>query len=95
MHIVTQVEPSGAVTLVVRGTLNASCVADVDRAVAQARLLDQPLFLDLSGVRLIDRPTLQYLIDLMEHEIRLVICPAYVEQWIAREANDHGCACAT
>lgn len=84
MHIVTQVEPTGAVTLVVQGTLNASSVADFDRALEQARRLDQPLFLDLSGVRLIDRPTLQYLIDRMQ-EIRLVICPAHVEQWITRE----------
>jgi anti-anti-sigma regulatory factor len=95
MHIMTQVEPTGAVTLVVRGTLNAACVPDVDRAVEQARRLEQPLFLDLSGVRLIDRPTLQYLIDLMEHEIRLVICPAYVEQWIAREMSERRPSCAT
>jgi hypothetical protein len=41
----------------------------------------------LTNVRLIDRPTLNYLIDVMQDEIRLVICPEYVEHWIYRESS--------
>ena len=55
MSIVTQVEATGAVTLVISGTFNLSHVPDFDRALDQARRLEQPLFLDLSRVRLIDR----------------------------------------
>ena len=49
--------------------------------------LERPVVLDLSDVRLIDRPALKYLIDLMQHDVRLVICPDYVEHWIYREST--------
>jgi hypothetical protein len=86
MRIQTRVEPMGTVTVLVAGTLNATSVAEFDRVLEEARRLEQPVVLDLSHVRLIDRPTLKYLIDLMEHDVRLVICPDYVEQWIQRES---------
>jgi anti-anti-sigma regulatory factor len=87
MEIMTRVETTGAVTVVVHGTLNAASVADFDRALERARHLDESVILDLSDVKLIDRPTLQYLIDLMQHDVRLVICPDYVEHWIYRESS--------
>jgi anti-anti-sigma regulatory factor len=86
MRIMTRIEPTGAVTLAVAGTFNAVGVADFDRALEDARQLHQPVVLDLSEVRLIDRPTLEYLIDLLQHDIDLVICPDYVEHWIHRES---------
>jgi anti-anti-sigma regulatory factor len=86
MRIVTRIEPTGAVTLVVAGTFNAVGVADFDRALNDARRLRQPVVLDLSEVRLIDRPTLKYLIDLLQHDVNLVICPDFVEHWIYRES---------
>ena len=89
MHIQTNIEPSGAVTLTVGGTFNAAGVADFERALDEARRLSQPVFLDLARIRLIDRPTLRYLIDLLHHDVRLVICPPHVEQWIARESDLH------
>jgi anti-anti-sigma regulatory factor len=88
MQIVTRVEPTGVVTLVLGGTFNASSVADFDRALHTAKQLNQPVVLDLTNVKLIDRPTLQYLIDLLnEHDERLVVCPDYVEHWIDRESS--------
>jgi anti-anti-sigma regulatory factor len=88
MQIVTRVEPTGVVTLVLGGTFNASSVADFDRALCTAKQLNQPIVLDLTNIRLIDRPTLQYLIDLLnEHDERLVVCPDYVEHWIDRESS--------
>ena len=87
MRIVTRVETTGAVTLAVGGTLNAAAAADLDRALHQARLLCQPIVLDLSEVALIDRPTLEYLIDVTRHDVRLVICPDYVERWLDRESS--------
>jgi len=87
MHIQTNIEPSGAVTLTVGGTFNAAGVADFERALDEARRLSQPVFLDLARIRLIDRPTLRYLIDLLHGDVRLVICPPHVKQWIARESD--------
>jgi anti-anti-sigma regulatory factor len=86
MRIMTRIEATGVVTLVVAGTFNAVGVADFDRALEDARRLHQPVVLDLSEVRLIDRPTLKYLIDLMQHDFNLVICPDFVEHWIHRES---------
>jgi anti-anti-sigma regulatory factor len=87
MRIMTRIEPTGAVTLLVAGTFNAVGVADFDRALEDAHRLHQPVVLDLSAVRLIDRPTLKYLIDLMENDVNLVICPDFVEHWIYRESS--------
>jgi len=86
MRIETTIEDS-AVTLSVVGTLTASAVADFERALDDARRLQRPIVLDLTKVRLIDRPTLKYLIDVMEHDIRLVVCPDYVEHWMYREST--------
>jgi anti-anti-sigma regulatory factor len=88
MRIQTSVEATGSVTLSVAGTFNSAGVADFERALLQAQRLQQPVFLDLTRVRLIDRPALKYLIDLLNRDIRLVICPAFVEQWIAREIEN-------
>ena len=38
-------------------------------------------------VTLIDRPTLKYLIDVLEHDARLAVCPDYVEHWMYREST--------
>lgn len=57
MHILTRPNPDGTVTLLLRGTLTAACVADVEGAVAQQ--LRTRVVLDLSKVGLVDRPTLQ------------------------------------
>jgi len=86
MRIHTRVEPN-TVTLSVAGILNAAGIADFDRALDEARRLQRPLVLDLTNVRLIDRPTLKYLIDVMQDEVRLVVCPEYVEHWIYRESS--------
>ena len=74
-------------TLTIAGTFNATGVADFERALDEARRLEQPVFLDLTRMTLIDRPTLRYLIDVLHRDVRLVICPPFVEQWIARESQ--------
>jgi anti-anti-sigma regulatory factor len=86
MRIETRIDDS-AVTLLVAGMLTASAVADFERALDDARRLQRPIVLDLSCVSLIDRPTLKYLIDVMEHDVRLVVCPDYVEHWMYREST--------
>jgi anti-anti-sigma regulatory factor len=86
IRIQTRIEEA-AVTLLVAGTLNSMGVADFDRALDDARRFHRPVVLDLSKVRLIDRPTIKYLIDLMEHDVTLIICPDYVEHWMYRESG--------
>jgi anti-anti-sigma regulatory factor len=85
VYIQTTIEPSGAVMLMLAGTFNGASVADFERALDLAHQLEQPVFLDLTRITLIDRPTLRYLIDVLSRDVRLVICSPSVEQWIARE----------
>ena len=65
-------------------------MADVDRALDDARRLHRPVILDLTRVKLIDRPTIKYLADLIQHDVGLVVCPDYVEHWIERESVRDG-----
>jgi anti-anti-sigma regulatory factor len=87
MRIETRVEVTGVVTLVVGGTLNSSVIADLDRSLAHARELREPIVLDLREVALIDSPALKYLIDMKQNDVGLVICPDYVEHWMERESS--------
>ncbi len=89
MRVSTVVDPIGTVTLVVAGTLSAECVADFDFALACARREGSDVAIDLSRVRLIDRPTLEYLNDLLGEEVRAVNCPAHLARWLSN-ANAPG-----
>jgi anti-anti-sigma regulatory factor len=88
MQIPTRLDSTGAVILLLTGTLNATCVPDVDRALASAKQLRRPVVLDLSKVRLVDRPTLEYLIDVTADDVRFVNCPAYLQYWMRRAVDD-------
>jgi len=85
MAVQPRLDQDGTLTVFLAGRLDASCVADVDRALESSRRLQQWVLLELSRVRLIDRPTTQYLIDVMAHDVRLTNCPDHVERWIQRE----------
>lgn len=86
MRLSTVIDPAGTVTLVVGGTLNAECVADFDRALEYARGQGEHVAVDMARVRLIDRPTLQYLVDTLT-DVRVINCPDYIKRWMKREAN--------
>lgn len=88
MPVLTGYTPDGAMTVSLTGTLDATCVADLDQALANARILCRPIILDLSRVRLMDRPTLQYMMDVIRGEIHAVVgCPEHVARWIRRESD--------
>jgi len=75
----------GIVTLQLAGTLDMACVADIDRALQCARSTRNPVVLDLGRVRLIDRPTLQYVMDVIRDNVQAVVnCPDHVRGWIGR-----------
>jgi anti-anti-sigma regulatory factor len=80
-------DPDHTMRLHLAGTLDATCVADVERALESARQMRTPVVLDLGRVRLIDRPTLQYVLDLMEQDGRSIEnCPDHVASWMRRES---------
>lgn len=84
MQIPIRFDSTGAVILLLAGTLTAACVPDVDRALASAKQARRPVVLDLSKVRLVDRPTLEYLIDVAADDVQFMNCPAYLHHWMRR-----------
>jgi anti-anti-sigma regulatory factor len=82
MRIQTRIDPAGAITFLVEGSVDAACIADFEQAFCAARRLGRVIRLDLSEVTLVDRPGLQYLSDLVDGEVTLVNCPEYVRRWM-------------
>jgi hypothetical protein len=80
MTIVTQVNPAGAVTCFLAGSVHASHIPAVRRAVRVARSLAGVVHLDMSEVALIERGCLEYLMTMPD--VTLVNCPSYVERWV-------------
>jgi hypothetical protein len=85
MRIQTRIDPTGPVTFLVAGKVDAACIADFERAFGAARRLGKVIRLDLSEMTLVDRPGLQYLLDLTCDEVTLVNCPEYIMRWMRRE----------
>lgn len=87
MPILIRWEPDHTMTLQLTGTLDTACVADLERALESARHEHTRVVLDCGKLRLMDRPTLQYVADLIEHGVLSIVnCPDYVEGWIHRES---------
>jgi hypothetical protein len=87
VRVVAQTSSDGGTTLLLAGTLNGACVADIEAALESARRLRAPVTFDFSRVRLIDRPMLRYLIDTMARGVGAVNCPEHVARWIRRESG--------
>ena len=85
MRIQTRIDPNGPVTFLIAGSVDATCLADFDRAFVAARRLGKVIHLDLSEVTLVDRRGLQYLIDLSCDDVTLINCPDYVKRWMRAE----------
>jgi anti-anti-sigma regulatory factor len=87
MPILIRRDPDQTMTLQLTGTLDTTCVADLERALESARHEHTRVVLDCGKLRLMDRPTLQYVADLIgDGVLSLVNCPDYVEVWIHRES---------
>ena len=87
MPILIRREPDQTMTLQLTGTLDTTCVADLERALESARREHTRVVLDCGKLRLMDRPTPQYVADLLDDGVlSLVNCPDYVEVWIHRES---------
>ncbi|HEY2907669.1 MAG TPA: hypothetical protein VGJ29_17335 [Vicinamibacterales bacterium] len=90
MRVVAETNTDGGTTLLLAGTLNGACVADIEAALAMAKRVPAPIAMDFSRVRLIDRPMLRYLIDAIDHGVRAVNCPEHVARWMRRESGEVG-----
>jgi len=70
-------------TLTVSGRIGAEQLPELRRSVDEERGRD--VVLDLVEVGLVDVEAVRFLVQCETQGVRIVRCPAYVREWIARE----------
>jgi anti-anti-sigma regulatory factor len=87
LKIESKPEATGAVRLALAGRMHANSLGDLRRAIDRARRKRGRVELDLSEITLVDRASLDFLMQQSKDEIELINCPAYLAPWIARERS--------
>ena len=85
MRILTRIDPTGPVRLLLIGGFDARCVADFERTLAAVRRLGKNVHIDLSQLTAIDPPCLQCLFDLASTGVAFV---GGLPQHLAAETNE-------
>ena len=80
---INRVTDTGTTTLIVSGRIRAEQLPDLRRSVEAERPGD--LVLNLREIGLVDVEGVRFLLHCEMQGIRLVQCPAYVREWMARE----------
>jgi anti-anti-sigma regulatory factor len=81
--------PSGElVTILLNGKFSEDALAALDESIAAARGANQQVVMDLSEVTLVDRKTVQYLVNQTSHNVRIVNCPVYLRRWITQVSDE-------
>jgi hypothetical protein len=73
----------GVITLAVSGRIGAEQLPELRRFVEGEPIRD--VVLDLAEVGLVDGEAVRFLVHCEKHGVRVVRCPAYVREWMARE----------
>lgn len=77
---------NGQVVFTVSGQMNVENVAEVSELI-KSEEAGRPIALDLRDLTLVDREAVRFLEHCDSHEIKLINCPPYVREWIARERD--------
>ena len=80
---ITRVTDATVTTLIVSGRIRAEQLPDLRRSVAEEGTRD--VVLDLRELSLVDDEVVRFLLACEANSVRLVHCPEYVRQWMARE----------
>ena len=81
---IERAEREGSRVLVLSGRLEAEHIEELEGLLHQEK--NTPgVVLDMREVRLADRDAVQFLAQCESGGVRLVNCPAYIREWIARE----------
>jgi len=87
VRIATHHDGNGSVTLSIAGKCNGGCIGELRRAIEKARRSHKSVFIDMSEITLVDRPSIQFLAEQARDNITLINCPPYIEPWIVREGS--------
>ena len=83
-----RIEPSedlDVVTLALSGRIQAEDLPELKRVMDR---YSQPVVLNLTGVRLIDRATVGFLAEFETNNGRITGCASYIREWIRRELTE-------
>jgi hypothetical protein len=80
---ITRVTHTGTLMLILSGRIGVEQLPDVRRSVEAEQATN--LVLDLREVTLVDVDVVRFLLHCEQQGIRIVRCPAYVREWMARE----------
>jgi anti-anti-sigma regulatory factor len=72
------------VVFTLSGRIKAARLAELQQLL-QSEAHDHGLVLDLKEVKIVDRDVASFLAGCEAKGIKLVSCPAYIREWIARE----------
>ena len=88
LKITRQVTQADSTSLIVSGRLDAPQLPDLRRFLEAESVSD--VVLDLTEVSLVDVEVVQFLLLCERQGTRLVGCPAYIREWMVREAQLYG-----
>ncbi len=83
---IERTERAGSTVFVLSGRFEALHIEELEGLVKREQD-GAALVLDLKEVRLADRGAVQFLARIESGAVRLVNCPAYIREWVAKEKN--------
>src|SRR5215471_2706157 len=86
LRIVRSID-AGATRLTVSGRIDSEQLSELRRLVDEE--VTRGAVLDLAEVTLVDMQAVRFLVQCEIRGVRLVRCPAYVREWMAREGGLH------
>jgi hypothetical protein len=75
------------VAFALTGRIEQEYTVELQRLIDEEKDLHH-VVLDLKEVKLVDRDSVQFLMRCERDGIKLVNCPAYIREWIARERDE-------
>jgi hypothetical protein len=82
LSIKTRIAGDGRLTLGVAGRLTAEGCDAMEQLLKDFQLAAQRVTIDLTAIRLVERPAIEYLVKLRMRGVLLVNLPLYVSRWM-------------
>lgn len=88
MKIITKIGEDGSLILCIVGRLTRDGCDAVHRAFRDARERYPKVTIDLAGVGLVDRASIEYLANVRRKGVALIHLPPYVGRWVDQISNE-------
>ncbi len=82
LRITTDADGDESLLVSLAGRLTLDSCNEVDEVLREAEIRGLKAAVDLAGIRLVDRGSVEYLAGLRRRQIRLTNLPPYVRRWV-------------